>query len=164
MGLGCGMGVIVLLFLFCSTDRPCNLLRHHHLHRGASSSPSPCCDCRRSFLSSQSRIGRLWIGGWVPPPPPPVLHSHLSRFVTLPVRIPLRREWMCKGSTTLSVIMSSISVMTPWRNGSASDSRPEGCVFKSRRGHWFSFSWLKRLMSTKPFCPGVAELWASPKR
>ncbi|KAI5856272.1 hypothetical protein BZA05DRAFT_387959 [Tricharina praecox] len=25
--------------------------------------------------------------------------------------------------------------MTPWRNGSASDSRPEGCVFKSRRGH-----------------------------
>jgi hypothetical protein len=29
--------------------------------------------------------------------------------------------------------------MTPWRNGSASDSRPEGCVFKSRRGHCFSF-------------------------
>ncbi|CAK8688932.1 unnamed protein product [Clavelina lepadiformis] len=24
---------------------------------------------------------------------------------------------------------------TPWRNGSASDSRSEGCVFKSRRGH-----------------------------
>ena len=24
--------------------------------------------------------------------------------------------------------------MTPWRNGSASDSRSEGCVFKSRRG------------------------------
>ena len=23
----------------------------------------------------------------------------------------------------------------PWRNGSASDSRSEGCVFKSRRGH-----------------------------
>jgi hypothetical protein len=23
---------------------------------------------------------------------------------------------------------------TPWRNGSASDSRSEGCVFKSRRG------------------------------
>ena len=28
---------------------------------------------------------------------------------------------------------------TPWRNGSASDSRSEGCVFKSRRGHLFSF-------------------------
>ena len=25
----------------------------------------------------------------------------------------------------------------PWRNGSASDSRSEGCVFKSRRGHTF---------------------------
>ena len=24
--------------------------------------------------------------------------------------------------------------MTSWRNGSASDSRSEGCVFKSRRG------------------------------
>ena len=29
---------------------------------------------------------------------------------------------------------------TPWRNGSASDSRSEGCVFESRRGHRnFSF-------------------------
>ena len=29
---------------------------------------------------------------------------------------------------------------TPWRNGSASDSRSEGCVFESRRGHIiFSF-------------------------
>ena len=28
---------------------------------------------------------------------------------------------------------------TPWRNGSASDSRSEGCVFKSRRGHSFLF-------------------------
>ena len=27
---------------------------------------------------------------------------------------------------------------TPWRNGSASDSRSEGCVFESRRGHVFS--------------------------
>ena len=26
---------------------------------------------------------------------------------------------------------------TPWRNGSASDSRSEGCVFESRRGHNF---------------------------
>ena len=29
---------------------------------------------------------------------------------------------------------------TPWRNGSASDSRSEGCVFKSRRGHFFLFT------------------------
>ena len=27
--------------------------------------------------------------------------------------------------------------LTPWRNGSASDSRSEGCVFESRRGHVF---------------------------
>ena len=29
--------------------------------------------------------------------------------------------------------------MTPWRNGSASDSRSEGCVFKSRRGQKYFF-------------------------
>ena len=29
---------------------------------------------------------------------------------------------------------------TPWRNGSASDSRSEGCVFESRRGHIFFIS------------------------
>ena len=28
----------------------------------------------------------------------------------------------------------NIKQVTPWRNGSASDSRSEGCVFKSRRG------------------------------
>ena len=28
--------------------------------------------------------------------------------------------------------------VTPWRNGSASDSRSEGCVFESRRGQTFS--------------------------
>ena len=27
--------------------------------------------------------------------------------------------------------------MTPWLNGRASDSRSEGCVFKSRRGQIF---------------------------
>ena len=29
------------------------------------------------------------------------------------------------------------SIVTSWRNGSASDSRSEGCVFKSRRGQDF---------------------------
>ena len=28
-----------------------------------------------------------------------------------------------------------MSVKTSWRNGSASDSRSECCVFESRRGH-----------------------------
>ena len=30
--------------------------------------------------------------------------------------------------------------LTPWRNGSASDSRSEGCVFESRRGQNFGKS------------------------
>ena len=30
-------------------------------------------------------------------------------------------------------------IMTPWRNGSASDSRSEGCVFESRRGQAIFF-------------------------
>ena len=29
--------------------------------------------------------------------------------------------------------------LTPWWNGSASDSRSEGCVFESRRGHFIIF-------------------------
>ena len=40
---------------------------------------------------------------------------------------------------TLILFPSSIYLfankLTPWRNGSASDSRSEGCVFESRRGH-----------------------------
>ena len=35
---------------------------------------------------------------------------------------------------------------TPWRNGSASDSRSEGCVFESRRGHQTFFSPAKILL------------------
>ena len=30
--------------------------------------------------------------------------------------------------------------LASWRNGSASDSRSEGCVFKSRRGHCYDVS------------------------
>ena len=33
------------------------------------------------------------------------------------------------------LISSYSNMRTPWRNGSASDSRSEGCVFESRRGH-----------------------------
>ena len=35
-----------------------------------------------------------------------------------------------------SIVLSS-GQKTPWRNGSASDSRSEGCVFESRRGQLF---------------------------
>ena len=33
------------------------------------------------------------------------------------------------------IVSSFSNITTPWRNGSASDSRSEGCVFESRRGH-----------------------------
>ena len=39
--------------------------------------------------------------------------------------------------------------VTPWRNGSASDSRSEGCVFESRRGQVMFYpriAWLSRLV------------------
>ena len=42
------------------------------------------------------------------------------------VRHPLYRQ--------LNINISPLGHVTPWRNGSASDSRSEGCVFKSRRG------------------------------
>ena len=35
--------------------------------------------------------------------------------------------------------VSIVIMVTPWRNGSASDSRSEGCVFKSRRGQKCDF-------------------------
>ena len=40
------------------------------------------------------------------------------------------------------VIMRQRTQLTPWRNGSASDSRSEGCVFKSRRGQGNLFLFL----------------------
>ena len=40
-----------------------------------------------------------------------------------------------------------LSKLTLWRNGSASDSRSEGCVFKSRQGqNLFVFFFLSRLI------------------
>ena len=36
--------------------------------------------------------------------------------------------------------MLGVLTSTPWRSGSASDSGSEGCVFESRRGHGFHFS------------------------
>ena len=45
--------------------------------------------------------------------------------------------------------------LTPWRNGSASDSRSEGCVFESRRGqHCFAvLNHAKRSFRSKDFVP-----------
>ncbi len=44
--------------------------------------------------------------------------------------------WMHQGPYTGSTTLFS---ETSWRNGSASDSRSEGCVFKSRRGQVISY-------------------------
>ena len=43
-------------------------------------------------------------------------------------------------SGQLSFVWFNCFYLTLWRNGSASDSRSEGCVFKSRRGQNFYFS------------------------
>ena len=41
-------------------------------------------------------------------------------------------------------------IMTPWRNGSASDSRSEGCMFESRQGqNLFSHNLTVTLLSKK---------------
>ncbi len=49
-----------------------------------------------------------------------------------------RAQTTCVNVSTLLAI-SNVNVKHPdvtlWRNGSASDSRSEGCVFKSRQGH-----------------------------
>ena len=57
-----------------------------------------------------------------------------------------------------ATINQSININSPvftkalWRNGSASDSRSEGCVFKSRRGHllcpltWYPYSLPERIL------------------
>ena len=40
----------------------------------------------------------------------------------------------CAERSQIGLKCGCFSSKTPWRNGSASDSRSEGCVFKSRRG------------------------------
>ena len=53
-----------------------------------------------------------------------------------------------------ATINQSININSPvftkalWRNGSASDSRSEGCVFNSRRGHTFKFALYKNIKGT----------------
>ena len=39
-----------------------------------------------------------------------------------------------ESSDPSSNLGGTLLALTPWRNGSASDSRSEGCVFESRRG------------------------------
>ena len=54
----------------------------------------------------------------------------------------LRRSWLDQNDNVpqvlqrkpISLCCATVCCQTSWRNGSASDSRPEGCVLKSRRG------------------------------
>ena len=49
--------------------------------------------------------------------------------------------------------------LTPWRNGSASDSRSEGCVFESRRGQkLFPQAYMQCRFHTKVLPPMRIEL------
>ena len=51
-------------------------------------------------------------------------------------------------------VKTETSQATPWRNGSASDSRSEGCMFESRRGHQ-TFLFLYFYV-----CLSICEVWA----
>ena len=51
--------------------------------------------------------------------------------------------------------------MTPWRNGSASDSRSEGCVFESRRGQ-INFSSSCKIIFQLEIRTKMVELNKSP--
>ena len=62
--------------------------------------------------------------------------GQLTLFVRKKVKIQILQTHYSKGTLGQQPIRGSDfnSPQTPWRNGSASDSRSEGCVFKSRRG------------------------------
>ena len=49
-------------------------------------------------------------------------------------------------------------ILTPWRNGSASDSRSEGCVFESRRGQNLFLTFWQRHSCPKRMPPMRIEL------
>ena len=62
-----------------------------------------------------------------------------------------------ESSDPSSNLGGTLSQLTPWRNGSASDSRSEGCVFESRRGHK-CFCFIPAEMTKKILPPMRIEL------
>ena len=52
--------------------------------------------------------------------------------------------------------------LTPWRNGSASDSRSEGCVFESRRDHEVTFYRACDLIFTEKNSKVLIRPWRLP--
>ena len=76
-------------------------------------------------------------------------------FVSLqPYRFAGPVDQCCSGGRRASR-PDALPASTPWRNGSASDSRSEGCVFKSRRGHAEPFC--LRAVATHEACPRVSN-------
>ena len=53
-----------------------------------------------------------------------------------------------ESSDPSSNLGGTLQTLTPWRNGSASDSRSEGCVFESRRGQHNIFQSIKFLFAS----------------
>ena len=69
--------------------------------------------------------------------PPPSHNSGLKSWYS-PPSISFRTSFMNEST-------DSIQIMAGWRNGSASDSRSEGCVFESRSGQGLLFFFDLRL-------------------
>ena len=59
--------------------------------------------------------------------------------------------------------MSNIINLTPWRNGSASDSRSEGCVFESRRGHKYFACFLQEFSPNDDITVAAIKYWSVSK-
>ena len=79
--------------------------------------------------------------------------AHLPLFNVAVRCIKLRRYFYSKQDMHIDQfsISDSLGQLTLWRNGSASDSRSEGCVFKSRQGQHFilSFETIRRCRQKK---------------
>lgn len=82
--------------------------------------------------------GRRWrqLGGEPVKPPPSlcaVSPASLARRVGERMHRTVK-SGRCSHQVVMSGLDHNVGRLTSWRNGSASDSRSEGCVFKSRRG------------------------------
>ena len=64
-----------------------------------------------------------------------------------------------ESSDPSSNLGGTLHTLTPWRNGSASDSRSEGCVFESRRGqNIFTSEWACSILKKTIMPPMRIEL------
>ena len=129
------------------------------LVRGESESPPPL-PCARSGFWDRIQLNRLakctcHASAWIETHRyflEAARHGRKGRFVGVALALfvsPLVHIGLTQSLKTLrvslcvphGVLLETFErLTTPWRNGSASDSSPEGCAFKSRRGHFFHFA------------------------